>query len=87
MTDEPKTRLVQVTATSTSDYDVIVKVPSHITDDQVMDFYKEVGANGEFEESGSDWVWGDAVEYSPVDDEPSQHIEDMTGCFGDPDAC
>jgi hypothetical protein len=78
MTDSPETRLVQVTATSTTSYNVTVKVPAGVTDDEVMGYYKEVGAHGEFEENGSDWVWEDAVEFDSV--HPG-HVEDLTDGF------
>jgi hypothetical protein len=78
MTDSPETRLVQVTATSITSYDVIVKVPAHITNDEVMTYYKEVGAHGEFDEESGGWVWGDAEEF---DSDHPGHVEDLTDCF------
>ena len=63
-------KTVEVTATLTEQLSAYVEVPIDWTDEQVLDWYKENGANGEFQPlrngSWTDWEWGDVYSVEGV---------------------
>ena len=75
-----KTKLVRVTAFLTEAYEVTVKVPDHVDPDEVMEWYRDNGAWGEFELSGDpEWDWGEAE----LVDEPTTPTSDLSDMFTD----
>lgn len=58
----------EVKASSFTYYKHTVRVPAHISPDQIADYYRENGANGEFDETSTDWSW-DGVEETDDDSE------------------
>lgn len=58
----------EVKASSFTYYKHTVCVPAHITPAQIADYYRENGANGEFDETSTDWSW-DSVEETDDDSE------------------
>jgi hypothetical protein len=82
MSNEQKTRLVNVTATMISDLAATVRVPSDVTDDQVLEWYRDNGASGEFIEDGwGAWEWGSASSVETNEVEDGAAIHDLTGEF------
>lgn len=65
----------RVTASCQTAMSAFVNAPDHYTADDVIEWYKENGANGEFEDDGHDWVWGEAQEVTGVT-EPEDTIGD-----------
>ena len=74
--EPPKFRYVTYTATSTEYLQATLKVPAHITDDQIEDWYKNNGCTGEFEQNGGNWDWGDINECEPTDAATQLEIEE-----------
>lgn len=67
----------EITASSFTYYKHTVRVPAHITPDQINDHYRAIGANGEFEETSTDWNW-DGVEKADEDDPDAELLTDLT---------
>lgn len=63
-----------VTATMTQNLSAVVNVPDDWNEAQVMEFYHDNGAHGEFSEDSDDlfggggWEWGEASELDADDD-------------------
>ncbi len=57
------TRKVMVSAIMRTQYNAVVEVPEHVTDDEVLEYYRNNGASGEFveDENSKDWEWLDAT--------------------------
>ena len=57
------TRKVMVSAVMKTQYNAVVEVPEHVTDDEVMEYYRANGSKGEFvaDENSSDWEWLEAT--------------------------
>jgi len=60
-------RKVNVHASTSTDMVVTISVPTQWTNEDVLDWYRDNGANGEFNENGTDWTWGDVVDAEPDD--------------------
>ena len=61
------TKIVRVVTHYTETLDVYVKVPAHVSDEDVMEYYKSNGANGEFEQQDASWDWDFAEEVDEDD--------------------
>ena len=82
------TKIVRVVAHYTETLDVYVKVPAHVSDEDVMEHYKSVGANGEFEQQDASWDYDFAEEVG--EDDPflkgsEQKVWDMIAPFPIPE--
>ena len=61
-------KLIHVTATYTTEYIATVRVPEGTDEDEVLEWYKANGANGEFSEyDDGEWTWGEATEADESD--------------------
>lgn len=78
------TKIVRVVAHYTETLDVYVKVPAHVSDEDVMEHYKSIGANGEFEQCDQYWEWSEALE-ADEEEAGSQKVWDMIAPFPIPD--
>lgn len=47
--------------------EAVYKFPKWMTKEQIIDYFKEVGANGEFEETATSWTWDDVIEVDEID--------------------
>ena len=64
-----KTKVMAVTATMITDLVAYVRVPEEMTEDQLITWYRENGANGEFEENGNGgWEWQSAFDVTDAND-------------------
>lgn len=56
-------RKVLITATETTDMSAIILVPDCFTNDDVLQWYRDNGATGEFQEGEpAGWEWGDVTD-------------------------
>jgi hypothetical protein len=53
------TRKVAVSAIMKTQYNAVVEVPENVTDDEVLEYYRNNGASGEFvpDMNTQDWEW------------------------------
>ena len=79
------TKIIRVTAQCVEYYEHYVRVDANVNEDTVMQFYRDNGANGEFEYDGDpQWTWGYAEE---ADEEmvSEDEVDDMTDTIKEED--
>jgi hypothetical protein len=72
---KPATRRVTVTATTSESLSAVVDVPVSWSPDDILNYYRELGASGEFTSGGTDWNW-EGVAMTP--DAPAA-VDTLTG--------
>lgn len=77
------TKVIRVVAHYTETLDVYVRVPAHVDEQDVLEHYKSVGANGEFEKQDASWDWDYAEEVD--EDVPLQKVWPMFSSFPTPE--
>ena len=60
-------KIVRVIANIDEVLEAVYKFPKYMTEDQILDYFKEEGANGEFETTGKHWHWADVREVDEID--------------------
>ncbi len=64
-------KIVSIDATSEQMFQALYKFPKWMTNQQIIEYFKEEGSNGEFEEiateNGLSWQWGDVIEVDDID--------------------
>ena len=60
-------RIVRIKAEVDEVLEAVYKFPKWLTDQQILDYFKEEGANGEFETTGKHWHWADVREVEEID--------------------
>ena len=60
-------RIVRIVAQIDEVLEAFYKFPKWMTDQQIIEYFKEEGANGEFEKVEESWHWQDVIEVDEID--------------------